>query len=67
MSKTTLTSPTEVNLTLDASPSGEVIRLIVRGTGLHPLLGVDHVPLAGATGGPPGTASDGHDYVHTLS
>jgi hypothetical protein len=64
---TTLTTPTTVEIALDATPTGELLRFVARGTGLHPLLGIDHVPLAGATGGPPGTAAEGHDYVNTLS
>jgi hypothetical protein len=39
------------------------VRVIARGTGPHPILGADLVPLAGAKGGPPGSASDGIDFV----
>ena len=40
------------------------VRLIVYGTGPAPLLGANFAPLAGGVGGPPGTAHDGHDFVH---
>src|SRR3989440_1490729 len=52
-----------VNLELRSAVSGHV-RLIVYGTGPAPLLGADFAPLAGGVGGPPGTAHDGHDFVH---
>lgn len=54
---------TTVTLTLRTAPTGDVIRLLVRGTGIEPLLGVDLTPLWGGVGGPPGTANDGVDYV----
>jgi hypothetical protein len=50
----------------DTIASGLTIRLIARGTGPQPLLGTDHVPLAGAVGGPPGSVNDGHDFVIML-
>jgi len=55
-----------VTLRLGAAPSGTILRLIARGTGTAPLLGTDLVPLAGALAGPPGSAHDGHDFVHML-
>lgn len=44
----------------------DLLRVIVRGTGLRPVMGADGVPLAGLVGGPPGTRHDGHDAVWTL-
>lgn len=52
-----------VKLELKSAVSGRV-RLIVHGTGPHPLLGADLVPFAGVLGGPPGTRHNGHDFVH---
>lgn len=52
-----------ISLTLSAAPAGDVVRLVVRGTGDMPLLGANLVPLAGAIGGPPGSVDDGHDFV----
>ncbi|MDQ6612459.1 MAG: hypothetical protein M3Y64_08495, partial [Gemmatimonadota bacterium] len=45
-----------------AIPAHHMVRIIARGTGPQPLLGTDLVPLAGRTGGPPGTADDGNDF-----
>ncbi|MEO8333805.1 MAG: hypothetical protein ABI664_02450 [bacterium] len=50
----------------DTITASSTIRLIARGTGPQPLLGTDHVPLAGAIGGPPGSVNDGHDFVIML-
>jgi hypothetical protein len=50
----------------DTITIGITIRLIARGTGPQPLLGTDHVPLAGAVGGPAGSVNDGHDFVIML-
>lgn len=50
----------------DTITTSSTIRLIARGTGPQPLLGTDHVPLAGAVGGPPGSVNDGHDFVIML-
>jgi hypothetical protein len=55
---------THVEVTLDSKPAFAIWRFVAFGTGSSPILGADHVPLAGAVGGPPGTAADGHDYVH---
>ena len=52
-----------VTLELGESLRGRCVRLIARGSGPMPLLGRDLVPLAGAVGGPPGTAHAGHDFV----
>jgi hypothetical protein len=48
-------------------PVNEMVRLIVKGTDSTPVYGaVPPVPLAGVSGGPPGTARDGHDAVLIL-
>ncbi len=49
-------------------PAGALVRLIVKGTGSTPVYGAfPPVPLAGMWGGPPGTATDGHDAVLTFT
>jgi hypothetical protein len=53
-----------IDLTLKKDPAEDVLRFIAYGTGPSPILGSDHVPLAGPLGGPPGTEDDGHDYVY---
>lgn len=46
-------------------PLGERrIRLIARGTGPTPVLGVNGIPLAGETGDSPASSHDGRDFVH---
>jgi hypothetical protein len=40
-----------------------IVRLIVRGTGPQPVMGSNHIPLAGVLGGPPASRADGHDVV----
>jgi hypothetical protein len=40
-----------------------LVRIIVQGTGPRPVMGANHVPLAGATGGPQATRHDGRDFV----
>jgi hypothetical protein len=55
-----------VSVRLGEGADGEVLRLVVRGTGATPLLGGDLVPLAGAVGGPPGTSHQGHDFILML-
>lgn len=54
---------TTVKLTLKSDPGPDPLRLVVRGTGLAPLLGEDFVPLAGGVGGVPGSVHDGNDFV----
>lgn len=45
-------------------PVNEMVRLVVKGTGSTPVYGAfPQVPLAGVSGGPPGTVNDGHDAV----
>ena len=53
-----------VVLSLRADPGENLLRFIARGTGQTPLLGADLVPFAGESGGPPGSAHDGRDFVH---
>jgi hypothetical protein len=50
----------------ESMPADQIVRIIARGTGPQPILGTDLVPLAGAVGGPPGSADDGHDFVIML-
>lgn len=64
VNQTAYDAPTNtITLTLASTTAGLLVRLIARGAGPRPLLGADHVPLAGAAGGPPGTANDGNDFV----
>lgn len=56
----------KVTLSLRADPGGDLVRLVVRGTGINPVVGVDFVPLAGAVGEAPGTEHEGRDFVHML-
>ncbi|MCX6598065.1 MAG: hypothetical protein NTV70_17045 [Acidobacteria bacterium] len=43
-----------------------IVRLIVRGTGPAPVMGVNGFPLAGAQSAPRGTAHDGSDFVFII-
>ena len=52
-----------VTLQLKEAPRGNLVRLIVKGTGAFPFLGTNFVPLAGAAGGAPGSEFDGNDFV----
>jgi hypothetical protein len=65
ISNLTYTAGTPNTITFDLAPTakGKLVRLIARGTGDQPLLGANHVPLAGSTGGPTGSANDGNDFV----
>lgn len=54
-----------VNLKEAMTPS-QLVRVIARGTGPQPILGTDLIPLAGAVGGPAGSANDGIDFVIML-
>jgi hypothetical protein len=56
-----------VTVTFHDPPAYDLVRLVVRGTGPTPVVGTNHVPLAGLVGGPPGTADDGHDAVLTMT
>jgi hypothetical protein len=56
-----------IAIKLGSAPApGTLVRIIVSGTGPSPILGATSVPLAGAVGGPPGTAVQGVDYVTML-
>jgi hypothetical protein len=60
-----------VTLDLKEAPGGTIVRLIVRGTGPTPVMGIvgaDRIPLAGASGAgePPGTKDNGNDFIATL-
>lgn len=57
------TNKKSVRVQLKDAPEGNLVRLIVKGTGPFPFLGTNSVPLAGAAGGAPGTAFDGNDFV----
>lgn len=72
-------SPTPATVTFDLSapPTADLsYRLVLRGTGPRPLLGIvqrpeapnvgQPVPLAGRVGDPPGSAASGHDVVEML-
>jgi len=70
--------PARVTFDLPAPPTADLsYRLVLRGTGPTPLLGIvgradapnvgQPVPLAGWAGGPPGSAADGHDVVEMLT
>jgi hypothetical protein len=55
--------PSRIILELKNAGRGRLHRIIARGTGPRPLLGLRDVPLAGAREGPPGTADQGRDFV----
>lgn len=55
--------PARIVLHLKNAGRGSIVRVVARGTGPRPLLGLRGVPLAGARGGPPGTVHEGHDFV----
>ena len=70
--------PARVTFDLPAPPTEDLsYRLVLRGTGPAPLLGIvgradapnvgQPVPLAGWAAGPPGSAADGHDVVEMLT
>jgi hypothetical protein len=71
-------APAAVTFDLPAPPDEDLsYRLVLRGTGPTPLLGIvgradapnvgRPVPLAGRVGDPPGSAADGHDVVKMLT
>ena len=55
-------SDRSVTLWLSTKVTGDLLRLVARGTGPTPLLGADLEPFAGAVGDPPAPA--GRDFVH---
>lgn len=57
------TATNTISLTVPSLQSEALARLIVSGTGPQPVLGANHIPLAGSIGGPPGSGNDGHDFV----
>jgi hypothetical protein len=63
----TFDDPQTLRFDLPAAPTADVsYRLVLRGTGPTPLVGlVDDrpLPLAGWVGGPPGSTADGHDVT----
>lgn len=60
--------PSIVNITFDTIAAGwRRIRVVARGTGPTPILSDTLLPLAGAQGGPPASADEGHDYARTFS
>ena len=52
-----------VSVRLRRAPEGNLVRLIVKGTGAFPFIGTNDVPLAGAVGGKPGGKIEGNDFV----
>ncbi len=57
----------EVTVQLQDAPGDSLIRLIVMGTGSFPFLGINYIPLAGATEGSPGGEMNGNDFVFMLN
>ncbi len=57
------TATKTVTLALHDTPAGDVVRLIARGAGETPLLGVNFAPLAGAVSDPLTTGQNGNDFV----
>jgi hypothetical protein len=55
-----------ITIKLRHAPDGNLVRIIVRGTGERPLMNTNLVPLAGAVGGPPAGLHDGRDFVFML-
>jgi hypothetical protein len=58
----------QVEVELRDAPGGNLVRLIVKGTGAYPFLGRNRIPLAGSTETPdiPGSKIDGNDFVTML-
>ncbi len=59
-----------VELKFVSSPQGELLRLIIKGTGAYPVLATrsdsSRVPFAGHVAGPPATEYEGQDFVHMI-
>lgn len=67
--KVKYTAPTgQVEVELRDAPGGNLVRLIVKGTGAYPFLGRNRIPLAGSTTTPEisGSKIDGNDFVTML-
>lgn len=58
----------QVEVELPDAPGGNLVRLIVKGTGAYPFLGRNRIPLAGSTETRdiPGSKTDGNDFVTML-
>ncbi|WP_308367699.1 MULTISPECIES: hypothetical protein [unclassified Microbulbifer] len=52
-----------IEIELRDAPGGNLVRLIVRGTGPQPMMGRNRLPLAGAVGGPAADKMNGNDFV----
>ncbi len=52
-----------VSVELRDAPGGNLIRLIVKGTGESPFMGRNRIPLAGGTDSAPGSIHNGTDFV----
>lgn len=55
-----------VTVALQNAPGGDLVRLIVKGTGAYPFLDRNRIPLAGSVGGRPGTTTNGNDFVSMI-
>lgn len=53
----------QVTVQLKETLRGQLVRLVIKGTGDRPVLGRNLIPLAGALGDPPAGAHDGRDFV----
>lgn len=56
-------APRRVRVEMAAAFTGELVRLIARGTGPTPILGANALPLGGSTHAPPSGTHDGRDFV----
>ena len=57
-------SKDKVSVEFRDAPGGNLIRLIVKGTGPSPFLGRNRIPLAGGPDSGPGSRHEGNDFVH---
>ncbi|MBR9909399.1 MAG: hypothetical protein GYB33_03475 [Gammaproteobacteria bacterium] len=56
----------QVEIELRDDPGGNLVRLIVKGTGSYPFLGRNRIPLAGGVSDGPGSKNNGNDFVVML-
>ena len=56
----------EIEVELRDAPGGNLVRLIVKGTGPYPFMGRNRIPLAGAVGAAHGNKIDGNDFVSMI-
>lgn len=60
-----------INITLVAPPRGELLRIIIKGTGEQPVLATRadsvRLPFAGHVDGRPATEYEGQDFVHMIN